>query len=428
MGGIDDAIGALVLGLAKRSRAAARALACLAPADRSGAIVAMADGIDHAAGAILKANALDVEDGAKAGLSAAMIDRLLLDADRIAAMGQGLRDVAALPDRLGEVMEAVRRPNGLVIERVRVPIGVVAVIYESRPNVTADAAAICFKAGNACVLRGGSEAHRSNEAILRAMLRAPGVKPILGHDPLSHAIQLVPTTERAAVEAMLRLEGLIDLVVPRGGEGLIRAVAEHARVPVLKHYKGVCHVYVDKAADLDMALRIAVNAKCQRPGVCNAMETLIVHEAVAREFLPRFQDATRQFNLEIRGDKGARAILPKARVATDEDWSTEYLEQIVSIRVVPNATAALDHIEAYGTRHSDAIVTGDAEAAERFCREVDSAAVYVNASTRFTDGAAFGKGAEIGISTDKLHARGPCGVEELTTYKYVVRGEGQVRE
>jgi glutamate-5-semialdehyde dehydrogenase len=295
-------------------------------------------------------------------------------------------------------------------------------IYEARPNVTADAAGLCLKAGNAVILRGGSEAHASNTAIVEALdegARSAGL-------PAS-AIQLVPTTDRDAVAALLRMDEHIDLVIPRGGESLIRAVAEQSRVPVLKHYKGVCHVYVDKAADLEMALRIVINAKCQRPGVCNAMECLLVHQAVADPFLPRAARALLEQRVEIRGDAETRRLVPQAVAATEADWSTEYLDLILSCRVVPDLDAAIEHIERYGTHHSDVIVTADPDAARRFTREVDSAAVYVNASSRFTDGAEFGLGAEIGISTDKLHARGPCGLEALTTYKYVIEGNGQVR-
>ncbi len=410
--------------LGRRARGAARRLVSLDAASRAGVIRAMAEGICAGAGAILGANRSDVADARAAGLSGPMLDRLLLDEARLEATARAVREVADLADRLGEPIDTVRRPNGLVIEKVRVPIGVIAVIYESRPNVTADAGAICFKAGNACILRGGSESTRSNRAILEAMLAgAPGAMRGL----LAESILLVPTPERAAVQELLRLDRFIDLVVPRGGDGLIRAVAEHSRIPVLKHYKGVCHLYVHDDADLDMALRIAVNAKCQRPGVCNAIETLLVHGAVAAEFLPRFEGATRAHALEIRGDERTRAILPGAARATEDDWRAEYLDLILAVRVVGGLDEAVEHIEAYGSRHTDAIVTRSAVAAGRFAREVDSATVCVNASTRFADGGEFGKGAEIGISTDKLHARGPCGVEELTTYKYVVRGAGQVR-
>ncbi|MCB9838010.1 MAG: glutamate-5-semialdehyde dehydrogenase [Phycisphaeraceae bacterium] len=408
--------------LVSNARAGARSLVTMSTDEKNAALTLMAQGIRAGAGSIAAANAQDVEAGARAGLSPAMLDRLTLTPERIEAMAVGIDEIAALPDPVGAVLETITRPNGLVIEKVRVPIGVLLIIYESRPNVTADAAALCFKAGSAVILRGGKEALRSNRAILEAMLAPEGEGFPRG------AIQLVPTTDRAAVGALLAMEGKIDLVIPRGGEGLIRAVAEQSRIPVLKHYKGVCHTYVDRLADLDMALAIAVNAKCQRPGVCNAMETLLVHRDVAPAFLPRFFEATRSFNLELRGCERTRAILPQANPATAADWDEEYLDQICAVRIVDDLDQALDHIARHGSQHSDAIVTGDERAAGRFCREVDAATVYVNASTRFTDGAAFGKGAEIGISTDKLHARGPCGLEELTTYKYVILGAGQVRE
>ncbi len=365
------------------------------------------------------ANKRDCESAKAAGLSAALMDRLLLDPSRIEAMADGLRQVAALPDPFRVDLAVVRRPNGLIIRKVRVPLGVVAVIYESRPNVTADAAAVCFKAGNAVILRGGSEAAASNAAIHEAMTAVVCLP--------ADAIQMVPTTDRAAVRTLLGLDQMIDLVIPRGGESLIRAVAEQSRIPVLKHYKGVCHVYVDRTADLDMALAIAVDAKCRRPGVCNAMETLLVHEAVAEAFLPRLADTMDAEGVELRGDERTRALVPMASPASERDWSEEYLDLVLAVRVVGDLEAAMRHIDQYGTRHSDVIVTADDEAARRFTTEVDSAAVYVNASCRFTDGAEFGLGAEIGISTDKLHARGPCGVEALTTYKYVIEGNGQVR-
>ncbi len=421
--------------LAARARAAARRVAAMSAPERAEAIGFMGDAIDGATAAIQRANSEDMAAAKGAGLSGAMLDRLLLTPQRIKAMADGVRAVAAQRDPLGVVLETHKRPNGLIIEKVRAPIGVILVIYESRPNVTADAAALCLKSGNACILRGGSEAIRSNTAILEAMIPQTAARsdsaPRPGALP-GGAVQLVPVTDRAAVHELLQLDQYIDLVVPRGGEGLIRAVAEKSRIPVLKHYKGVCHTYIDAAADLDMALSIAVNAKCQRPGVCNAMETLLVHEKVAEAFLPRFAEAVRPHKLELRADDRARAIFEKAgapaKPATEEDWFTEYLDMILSVRIVPDVAAAIDHIEHYGSRHSDAIVTTNGAAAEQFTREVDSATVYVNASTRFTDGAEFGKGAEVGISTDKLHARGPCGVEELTTYKYIIRGKGQIRE
>ncbi len=405
--------------MGRRARSAAPHVAGLDAGTRNGVLEAMAAALIESQDSILAANTRDCESAKAAGLSAALIDRLLLDASRIEAMADGLRQVAALPDPFRVDLAVVRRPNGLIIRKVRVPLGVVAVIYESRPNVTADAAAVCFKAGNAVILRGGSEAAASNAAIHEAMTAVVCLP--------ADAIQMVPTTDRAAVRTLLGLDQMIDLVIPRGGESLIRAVAEQSRIPVLKHYKGVCHVYVDRAADLDMALAIAVDAKCRRPGVCNAMETLLVHEAVAEAFLPRLADTMDAEGVELRGDERTRALVPMASPASEGDWSEEYLDLILAVRVVGDLEAAMRHIDQYGTRHSDVIVTADDEAARRFTTEVDSAAVYVNASCRFTDGAEFGLGAEIGISTDKLHARGPCGVEALTTYKYVIEGNGQVR-
>ncbi len=411
-----------VLEMGRRASAAAPRLAGTTASERDGALRSMAEAIGARGSEIARANAADMSAAKRAGLSAALLDRLMLDAPRIEGMAAGLCDVARLPDPIGQEIAVTRRPNGLVIRKVRVPLGVIAVVYEARPNVTADAAGLCLKAGNAVILRGGSEAHASNTAIFEALqqgARSAGLP--------AGAIQLVPTTDREAVAALLRMEDHVDLVIPRGGESLIRAVAEQARVPVLKHYKGVCHVYVDRAADLEMALRIVVNAKCQRPGVCNAMECLLVHQDVADSFLPRAARALLERRVEIRGDAATRRLVPQAVAATEADWSTEYLDLILSCRVVPDLDAAIEHIERYGTHHSDVIVTADHAAAQRFTREVDSAAVYVNASSRFTDGAEFGLGAEIGISTDKLHARGPCGLEALTTYKYVIQGTGQVR-
>ncbi|MHC5002745.1 MAG: glutamate-5-semialdehyde dehydrogenase [Planctomycetota bacterium] len=412
-----------ILDMCRRSADAARRVADLDAETRAGILRAMAGGIVDAAPAIATANAADLEDGERAGLSAAMLDRLRLTPDRIEAMAEGIRQVAALDDPIGRELSVVTRPNGLRIAKVSVPLGVVAMIYESRPNVTADAAAVCLKAGNAAILRGGSEALRSNQAILEAMVAA-GAERGLPED----AVQLVPIADRAAVRELLKMDQFVDLVIPRGGEGLIRTVAELSRVPVLKHYTGVCHVYVDRRADLEMARRIAVNAKCQRPGVCNAMETLLVHRDVAESFLPTVAAELSERGVELRGDERVRALVPGAGSATEDDWSREYLDLILSVRVVDGLDDAIDHITRYGSRHSDVIVTADEAAADRFTRLVDSATVYVNASSRFTDGFEFGMGAEIGISTDKLHARGPCGVAELTTYKYVVRGDGQIRE
>ncbi len=401
---------------------ASRALATASTESKNRALELMADGLVAGAEALQEANAADLAAGREAGLSEAMLDRLTLSDKRIRGMADGLRVVADLPDPVGEVIESVERPNGLAIDRVRVPIGVIVMIYESRPNVTADAAGLCLKSGNAVILRGGKESLKSNLAI-RNILSDALVEAGLPR----HAVQLVETTDRAAVDLLLAAEGRVNLVIPRGGEGLIRAVVEKSKVPVIKHYKGVCHVFVDARADLDMAEAIVLNAKCQRPGVCNAMETLLVHSNVAAEFLPRVVPPFREEAVELRGCEKARAIVPDLHAASDDDYYAEYLDLILAVRVVDSVSQAIDHIARYGSNHTDAIVTEDEAAARRFVAEVDSASVMVNASTRFSDGGEYGMGAEIGISTDKIHARGPMGLRELTSYKFVVRGEGQVR-
>lgn len=409
--------------LGDRALAASRALAGLGARRKNAALRAMAGALADRREAILAANACDLAAARAAGLSAAMLDRLTLTAEWLGAMAGGLREVAALPDPVGRCLSRRRRPNGLVIVKRRVPIGVIVVIYESRPNVTADAAALCVKSGNAVILRGGSEAFRSNAAIAGALTAggaAAGLPP--------HAVQFVATTDREAVGELVRMDDRVDLAIPRGGESLIRAVAGQARVPVIKHYKGVCHVFVDASADLAAALRIVENAKCQRPGVCNAMETLLVHAAVAPAFLPMVAAMCARRGVEVRADAAARAIVPAFKEAGEGDWGAEFLDLVMALGVVPDVAAAIGHINRHGSRHSDAIVTADEASARAFTRGVDSACVYVNASTRFTDGGQFGMGAEMGISTDKLHARGPVGLEELTTYKYVVLGAGQVRE
>jgi glutamate-5-semialdehyde dehydrogenase len=379
----------------------------------------MADGIEKSAAAIKSANAKDLDSGKKSGLSSAMLDRLTLTDKRISEMAKGVREVAALPDPVGTTISEWTRPNGIRIRKVRVPIGVILIIYESRPNVTADAACLCFKTGNAVILRGGSEAIHSNLAIAEAM-NVPGLPP--------NSITVVPTTDRAAIDELLELDDLINLCIPRGGEGLIRAVAEKSRIPVIKHYKGVCHVYVDREADFDMAEKIVINAKCQRPGVCNAIETLLIDEKIADKFLPRIAKALTENKVELRGDDRTRQLVSNAKPATEDDWYAEYLDLILAVRVVQGVDAAIDHITKYGSAHSDAIVTGNKTTAEKFLREVDSSSVFWNASTRLADGGQYGFGAEIGISTDKIHARGPMGLEELTSYKFVVVGDGQVRE
>ena len=413
--------------LAERSRDAARALAKLETKTKNAALIAMADGLERGAEKIKAANAKDVAAGKAAGLSSAVLDRLLVDDKRIREMAEGVREVAALEDPVGKTISEWTRPNGIRIQKVRVPLGVILIIYESRPNVTADAACLCFKTGNAVILRGGSEAIRSNLAIAEAM-NAPGIPP--------NSITVVPTTDRTAVDELLQLDEYINLCIPRGGEGLIRAVAEKSRIPVIKHYKGVCHVYVDGEADLDMAERIVINAKCQRPAVCNAIETLLVDEKIADGFLPRIGRALAERKVEVRGDKRALSVLRGSpdipvgaiKAATEDDWYAEYLDLILAVRVVNGVGEAIDHITKYGSAHSDAIVTRDRATAEKFLREVDSSSVFWNVSTRLADGGQYGFGAEIGISTDKLHARGPMGLEELTSYKFVVVGDGQLRE
>ncbi|MDD5707912.1 MAG: glutamate-5-semialdehyde dehydrogenase [Kiritimatiellae bacterium] len=397
-------------------------LATLTTRRKNDALRAMAVALDARRAPMRDANERDLAAGRAAGLSAAMLDRLELTDARIDGMIRGLREIAELPDPVGRCIGRRRRPNGLVIVKRRVPIGVVVIVYESRPNVTADAAALCIKAGNAVILRGGKEALNSNLAIAMALAeggQAAGLP--------EHAVQIVGTTDREAVRELVRMDDRVDVVIPRGGESLIRAVVEQSRVPVIKHYKGVCHVYVDAGADLEMALRIVENAKCQRPAVCNAMETLLVHADAAPRFVPMLAEMCARRGVEVRADEAARALAPAFKPADEADWYAEYLDLILALRIVPDVRAAIAHINRYGSRHSDAIVTSDSAAARAFTREVDSAAVYVNASTRFTDGGEFGMGAEMGISTDKLHARGPMGLEELTTYKYIVQGDGQVR-
>lgn len=419
--------------LAQQAKTASRALGQLTAQQKNDVLLAMADALEAAAPELKAANALDMEAGAQAGLSPAMLDRLKLDDKRIAGMAKGLREVAALPDPVGRVLDERTRPNGLRLRKVAVPIGVVVIIYESRPNVTADAASLCFKSGNATILRGGKEAMHSNQAIANVLVRAG--KTSLPSFP-AEAVQLVQTTDREAIRELLSLTQYVDLCMPRGGEGLIRAVAECSRVPVIKHYKGVCHVYVDRAADPAMAESIVMNAKVQRPAVCNAMETLLVDRAVAESFLPAISRKLSEKNVELRADETASNLLKAAqppvanlrlKAASEQDYFTEYNDYVMNVRVVDGVGAAIDHINRYGSAHSDSVVTRDEATAQRFLAEVDSAAVYWNASTRFTDGGEFGMGAEIGISTDKVGARGPMGLEELTTYKWCGYGTGQIR-
>ncbi len=412
----------LCRGLAQRAKAASDVLADVLTADKNRWLLAAADLLEARTPELLAANALDVQAAPQFGLNAAAVDRLTLTPARIKAAADGLRQVAALPDPVGEVREGGVRPNGLQVLKVGAPLGVVFFIYESRPNVTVDAAGLCVKSGNAVILRGGKEAAYSKAALLRVL-----TEPLTQFGLPADAVQLVPTADREAVGHLLRLSEFIDLAIPRGGESLIRRVARDAAMPVLKHYNGNCHVYVDRAADLDMAERITVNAKCHRPGVCNAAETLLVHAAAADAFLPRVGEALAARGVEVRGCAETVARLPWARAATDEDYHTEFLDLILAVRVVPDLDAAVAHINKYGSKHTDAIVTDDIRASQRCARRVDSAAGRGNASTRFNDGFELGLGAEIGISTDKFHARGPCGLRELTTYKYVVTGSGQVR-
>jgi glutamate-5-semialdehyde dehydrogenase len=418
--------------LARQAKEASRPLAQLATAEKNACLLAMSDAIEADGKTIQAANATDMEEAAHAGLSNAMLDRLQLDDKRIAGMARGLREVAALPDPVGRVLDDRTRPNGLRLQKISTPIGVVVIIYESRPNVTADAASLCFKSGNAAILRGGREALHSNQAIAETMINAATRQcPAFP----KHAIQVVPTTEREAVKALLSLTQYVDLCMPRGGEGLIRAVTECSKVPVIKHYKGVCHVYVDAGADLQMAEEIAFNAKCQRPAVCNAMETLLVDQTVAAAFLPAIGRRLNEKKVELRADETARKILEASlphpasviKAAAKQDYFTEYNGYVLNVRVVEGVGQAIDHINYYGSAHSDSIVTRDEGRAREFLARVDSAAVYWNASTRFTDGGEFGMGAEIGISTDKIGARGPMGLEELTSYKWLGFGNGQLR-
>ncbi|SMB92849.1 glutamate-5-semialdehyde dehydrogenase [Thermanaeromonas toyohensis ToBE] len=412
-----------VIALAQRAKVAAVQLATLSTEVKNKALQAMAQALREKAPEILEANAKDMEAGQAQGLSRALLDRLLLNEKRIEEMAQGLEALVSLPDPVGEITSMWTRPNGLKIGRMRVPLGVIGIIYEARPNVTVDAAGLCLKTGNAVILRGGSEAINSNRAITRIISAAAAASGIP-----EGAIQLVDTTDREAVHVMLRLNEYIDVLIPRGGAGLIRTVVENATVPVIETGVGNCHVYVDAEADLEMAEKIVINAKTQRPGVCNAMETLLVHKDIAPAFLPVIAEKLRDLGVELRGCEYTRALVPFAKEATEEDWATEYLDLILAVKVVNDLEEAIEHIGKYGTKHSEAIVTNNYLKAWEFLQRVDAAAVYVNASTRFTDGFQYGFGAEIGISTQKLHARGPMGPEQLTTFKYIVFGSGQIRQ
>jgi len=424
--GRDDSAGrdwpAEAANLGLRARAAARRLAAASTAAKNAALKAMAAGLLARTDALLQANAADVAAARRAGLSAALIDRLSLTADGIAKMARAIGEIADLRDPVGEVLEGYVRPNGLRIERVRVPLGVILVIYESRPNVTGDVAALCLKSGNAVILRGGKESLRSNLAIHAALAEA-----VAGQDLPAEAVQMVGDPSRELASALLRESRYIDVVIPRGGEDLIRAVAGQSAIPVIKHYKGVCHVYVDELADLDMAEAICFNAKVQRPATCNAMETMLVHRTVAPRFLPRICRRLAEAGVEIRGDEATRLLWPAAVPASEDDWYAEYLDLVLAVRVVGDLDEAIDHIARYGSNHTDAIVSQDIDRIRRFIRDVDSSSVMVNTSTRFSDGGEYGLGAEVGISTDKLHARGPMGCRDLTTYKWIVYGTGQLR-
>ncbi len=402
--------------------AAARQLATLGTRRKNLILEAMAESLDASRARIKDANARDMAAGRANGLTDAMLDRLLLTDKRIDSIISGVRALIGLKDPVGQKISRWIRPNGLVIQKIRVPIGVIGIIFESRPNVAVDAAALCFKTSNAVILRGGREALESNIALVDA-LQAGGARK--GLPP--HSIQLITTTDHDAVRELVQLEGRVDLVIPRGGEKLIRAVTEQAYVPVIKHYKGVCHAYVDESADQAKALDVIENSKCQRPGVCNALEKVIVHEAVAADFLPKLAARMADKRVELRGDPASCAIVPAMQAATPADWDEEYLDLILTVGVVSSLEAAIAHINLHGSHHSDTILAENEKAQEQFLEQVDSACVYSNASTRFTDGGEFGMGAEIGISTDKLHARGPMGLEELTTYKFIIHGTGQVR-
>jgi glutamate-5-semialdehyde dehydrogenase len=411
-----------IVNMAKAARAAATQMAKCGSNQKNAVLLGMADKIEKDASTIKKANKKDLDRAKEMGLSPAMIDRLTVSDSTIKSMAKGLREVAGLNDPVGAISKSWLRPNGLEVTRMRIPLGVIGILYESRPNVTIDAAGLCLKAGNAVILRGGSEAFYSNQAL------ADIIGQVLGDRGLPEtAVQIVPVRDRKAVNILLNQEEFIDLIIPRGGEGLIRFVVEHSTIPVLKHYKGVCHVYVDDGADLNMAGDICFNAKVQRPGVCNAMETLLVHRSIAKEFLPQIAKRLTSAGVEIRGCPETCQILPDALKAEQADWPEEYLDLVLAVRVVEDMDQAISHISKYGSKHTESIVTRDYKRAKRFVRETDSSVVLVNASTRFNDGGELGLGAEIGISTSKLHAFGPMGVEELTTTKFVVFGDGQIR-
>ncbi|MBI5124595.1 MAG: glutamate-5-semialdehyde dehydrogenase [Candidatus Omnitrophica bacterium] len=406
-----------------KAKEASRKMAVIDSRLKVKALQSMAKALVKNSSHIMAENKKDIENVRKSNLSKALVDRLTLNEKRLKSMSDSLLTISKLKDPIGEILEARKRPNGLLIKKVRVPIGVILIIYESRPNVTSDCAGLCLKAGNCVILRGGSEAIHSNTAIFDILN-----KEALKHSLPEGAITMIRDTDRAIINSLLLQEGLIDLVMPRGGESLIKEVSKNSRIPVIKHYKGVCHTYIDEPADLKMALEICFNAKVQRPGVCNAMETMLVNEKIAERFLPGMIKKFKRAGVRIRGCSETRKIVSAIESAVEDDWYTEYLDLILSVKVVKDIDEAIAHIMKYGSYHSDAIVTKNKKNAEKFLNRVDSACVYVNASTRFTDGGEFGKGAEIGISTDKIHARGPVGIEELTSYKYVIYGKGQIRK
>jgi glutamate-5-semialdehyde dehydrogenase len=411
------------LRLGKQAKAAARGLAPLPSEEKNRALRLMAERLEAQSEYLLNENKKDLEAAQQAGISSAIFDRIALNPSRVQSMAKGLREIAALPDPVHEIVKMWRRPNGLQVGRMRIPLGVIGIIYEARPNVTADAAALCLKSGNAVILRGGSEAHCSNQAI-GAVLRQVCAETSVPNE----AVQVIQSKDHALVQELLQLEDLIDLIIPRGGEELIRAVVANSRIPVIKHYKGVCHIYVDADASYEMAERICLNAKIQRPSVCNAMETLLVHQAIAPNFLPSLAAKYHAAGVELRGCEKTCALIPGIKRATEADWTTEYLDLILSVRIVNDMNEAIDHIERYGSEHTETIVTSNYQRSREFTDRVNSSAVMVNASTRFNDGGELGLGAEIGISTSKIHAFGPMGLEELTTTKFVVFGDGQIRE
>lgn len=412
-----------MLHLAQQAKYASRRLATLSSAVKNSLLLRMAAALEAGANQLIEANELDLAAARDKGMAAAMLDRLTLDEPRIKAMADGLREVAALPDPVGEITGMWRRPNGIQVGRMRIPLGVIGIVYESRPNVTADAAGLCLKSGNAVILRGGSEALHSNSAI-GALLQAELKRMSLPEG----ALQVVTTSDRTAITELLKLEEEIDLIIPRGGEGLIRFVSEHSRIPVIKHYKGVCHTFVDASADYEVAEKICVNAKVQRPGVCNAMETLLIHKDIAETFVPYIAEVFRAQGVELRGCPVTREFAPQVIAAVEEDWGMEFLELILAVKVVEDLDDAIAHIQRYGSLHTEVIVTRDYGNSQRFLREVNSSVVMVNASSRFSDGNQLGLGAEIGISTTKLHSFGPMGLEDLTTRKFVVLGDGQIRQ